>query len=57
MATVEKFKAYRLSEVEKKIRAEFVDCTLDELDPGELAVMSSTDARVTPALHPEDGRQ
>ena len=38
MALVEKFKAYRLSEVEKKIRAEFVDCTLDELDPGEVVV-------------------
>jgi len=35
---VEKFKAYRLSEVEKKIKAEFVDCTLDDLDPGELVV-------------------
>ena len=35
---MEKFKAYRLSEVEKKIKAEFVDCTLDELDPGELVV-------------------
>ena len=38
MAAVEKFRAFRLSEVEKKIRAEFVDCTLDELDPGELVV-------------------
>ena len=35
---MEKFKAYRLSEVEKKIRAEFVECTLDELDPGEVVV-------------------
>ena len=35
---MEKFKAYRLTEVEKKIRAEFVDCTLEELDPGELVV-------------------
>jgi len=35
---VEKFKAYRLSEVEKKIRAEFVECTLDDLDAGELVV-------------------
>jgi putative YhdH/YhfP family quinone oxidoreductase len=35
---VEKFKAYRLSEVDKKMRAEFVECTLDELDPGELVV-------------------
>jgi acrylyl-CoA reductase (NADPH) len=35
---VEKFKAYRLTEVDKKIRAEFVECTLDELDAGELVV-------------------
>jgi putative YhdH/YhfP family quinone oxidoreductase len=35
---VEKFRAYRLTEVDKKIRAEFVDCTLDEMDPGDLVV-------------------
>ncbi len=35
---MEKFRAYRLSEVDKKIKAEFVDCTLDELDPGEVVV-------------------
>jgi acrylyl-CoA reductase (NADPH) len=35
---VTKFKAYRLSEVEKKIQAEFVECTLDDLDPGEVVV-------------------
>ena len=35
---MEKFRAYRLSEVEKKIKAEFVDCTLDDLDPGEVVV-------------------
>ncbi len=35
---MEKFKAFRLSEVEKKIKAEFVECTLDDLDPGELVV-------------------
>lgn len=33
-----KFKAYRLTEVDKKIRAEFVECTLDDLDPGEVVV-------------------
>ena len=38
MATAEKFKAYRLSEVEKKIKAEFIECTLDDLDPGEVVV-------------------
>jgi acrylyl-CoA reductase (NADPH) len=32
------FKTFRLTEVEKKIRAEFIDCTLDELDPGEVVV-------------------
>jgi acrylyl-CoA reductase (NADPH) len=36
---MEKFKAYRLTETpEKKIRAEFVDMTLDELDPGDVVV-------------------
>jgi len=36
---VEKFKAYRLTETpEKKIRAEFVDTTLDQLDPGDVTV-------------------
>ena len=36
---MERFKAYRLSETpEKKIRAEFVDCVLDDLDPGEVVV-------------------
>jgi putative YhdH/YhfP family quinone oxidoreductase len=35
---VEKFKAYRLTEADKKIRAEFAECTLDDLDPGELVV-------------------
>jgi acrylyl-CoA reductase (NADPH) len=32
------FKAYRLEEVDRKIRAGFVDMTLDELDPGEVVV-------------------
>ena len=36
---MERFKAYRLTETpEKKIRAEFVDTTLDELDPGDVTV-------------------
>jgi len=36
---VEKFKAYLLTETpEKKIRAEFVERTLDELDPGDVVV-------------------
>lgn len=36
---MERFKAYRLTETpEKKIRAEFVDTTLDDLDPGDVVV-------------------
>ncbi len=35
---MQKFRAYKLTEVDRKIRAEFVDCTLVELDPGELVV-------------------
>jgi len=35
---VEKFKAYRLSEADKKITAQFVECALEDLDPGELVV-------------------
>ena len=35
---MEKFKAYKLTQVGDKIRAEFVECTLDDLDPGEVVV-------------------
>jgi putative YhdH/YhfP family quinone oxidoreductase len=35
---MERFKAYKLTEVDRKIRAEFVDMTLDELDPGDVVV-------------------
>jgi len=35
---MEKFKAYKLNEVDKKIQAAFVECTLDDLDPGEVVV-------------------
>ena len=35
---MEKFRAYRLTEVEKRIRAEFVECTLDDLDAGDVTV-------------------
>ena len=36
---MERFKAYRLTETaDKKIRAEFVDCTLDDLDAGDVVV-------------------
>jgi acrylyl-CoA reductase (NADPH) len=33
-----RFKAYKLTEADRKIRAEFVECTLDELDPGDVVV-------------------
>ena len=32
------FRAYKLPTVEKSIRAEFVECKLEDLDPGELVV-------------------
>ncbi|MGH8669784.1 MAG: oxidoreductase [Burkholderiales bacterium] len=35
---MERFKAYRLTEVDKKMRAEFVDTTFDQLDPGDVVV-------------------
>ena len=35
---MDKFQAFRISEIEKKIQAGFVDCTLDDLDPGEVVV-------------------
>jgi acrylyl-CoA reductase (NADPH) len=36
---MERFKAYRLTETpDRKIRAEFVDTTLDDLDPGDVVV-------------------
>jgi acrylyl-CoA reductase (NADPH) len=33
-----KFRAYRISEVDKKVSAAFADFTLDELDPGEVVI-------------------
>jgi acrylyl-CoA reductase (NADPH) len=35
---MEKFKAFRIQEVDKKTQAGFVECTLDELDAGEVVV-------------------
>lgn len=35
---MEKFRAYRLTEVDKRIRAEFVDLSLDQIDPGDVTV-------------------
>jgi putative YhdH/YhfP family quinone oxidoreductase len=35
---VDKFKAYRITQQDKGVKAEFVECTLDDLDPGEAVV-------------------
>ena len=35
---MERFKAYRLTEVERTIDAGFIECTLDDLDPGDVVV-------------------
>jgi acrylyl-CoA reductase (NADPH) len=35
---MEKFKAFKITEADKKVQAGFVECTLDELDPGEVLV-------------------
>ncbi len=35
---MDKFRAYRIDQVDKGVRAQFVDCSLDDLDPGEVVV-------------------
>jgi acrylyl-CoA reductase (NADPH) len=35
---MDKFKAYKITQVDKAVQAAFVECTLDELDPGEVVV-------------------
>ena len=35
---MEKFRAFRLTEADRKIDARFVECTLDDLDPGDVTV-------------------
>ncbi len=35
---MEKFKAFRIQEVDRKIQAGFVECSLEDLDPGEVVV-------------------
>jgi len=35
---MEKFKAFRITEADQKVQAGFVECTLDDLDPGEVVV-------------------
>jgi len=49
---VDKFKAYQLTETpDKKIRAEFVERSLDELDPGEVVVrVANSDINYKDAL-------
>jgi acrylyl-CoA reductase (NADPH) len=54
---VEKFKAFRLSEADKKVTAQFVECSLDELDPGELVVrVVYSDVNYKDALAATKGR-
>ena len=36
--TMDKFRAYKITEVDKKASAAFVDFSLEELDPGEVVV-------------------
>jgi putative YhdH/YhfP family quinone oxidoreductase len=35
---MDKFRAFRITQQEKGVKAEFVDCTLGDLDPGEVVV-------------------
>ncbi len=35
---MDKFRAYRIDQAGKGVQAQFVDCTLDDLDPGEVVV-------------------
>jgi acrylyl-CoA reductase (NADPH) len=35
---MEKFKAFKITEADKKVQAGFIECTLDELDAGEVVV-------------------
>jgi len=36
---MEKFRAYRITEVDKQsVKAEFVQCSIDDLDPGEVVI-------------------
>lgn len=35
---MEKFKAWKITQVDKSVQAGFVECTLDDLDPGEVVV-------------------
>ena len=35
---MEPFQAYKLTEVDQTVRARFVECTLDDLDPGDVVV-------------------
>lgn len=35
---MEKFRAFKLTEIDRKMQAAFTDCTLDDLDPGDVVV-------------------
>lgn len=35
---MDRFQAFKISEIEKKVQAGFTECTLDDLDPGEVVV-------------------
>ncbi|MGH8735748.1 MAG: oxidoreductase [Burkholderiales bacterium] len=35
---MDRFRAFKITEADKKVRAGFVECTLEELDPGEVVV-------------------
>jgi putative YhdH/YhfP family quinone oxidoreductase len=48
---MDKFKAFRIRDEDGKIQAGFVDCTLDELDPGDVVVrVSHSDINYKDAL-------
>src|SRR5574341_1442656 len=36
--SMDKFRSYRITQLEKGVKSEFAECTLDELDPGEVVV-------------------
>ena len=54
---MENFKAYRLTETpDRKIKAEFVDMTLDDLDPGDVVVRVAYSTSTTRTRSPRPAR-
>src|SRR6266705_17263 len=48
---MERFKAFKLTEVDRTMHAGFVECTLDDLDPGDVVVrVAYSDANYKDAL-------